>query len=331
MLKKFLIPCMCIISIGSLAGCAKSNDTQAMTALNNQVERVQSIVSSTNINEIAEVSPSVTLASDEPYNSIQSFRSLSNENMLREEEIRQNILKLSASLKNHSTKKYKLNRKKANAIKEIAGNLSKYASQLNETKSRVKYNVGQIKKNLKVHNINIESATSSYITLNNNMNERYAYLCNIYDNLEQACIILDCNISRKNCCKDCQNDEIVKNEDTQTYQNSQETILETDKGRSIKNIDNYKTNKPQTDNPNEEHLNNQNIDTLESTNIQQPIPNNPLPYKYHNNWQAPYYNNYPNSYYNNRFNPGRNTDSYYSFNKNIDTYRFNPNVYNYPY
>ncbi len=33
-----------------------------------------------------------------------------------------------------------------------------------------------------------------------------------------------------------------------------------------------------------------------------------------------------NGLYNNQFNPSRNTDTFYSLNRNIDTYRFNPNI-----
>lgn len=365
-MKKFLIPCICLISVSVLAGCSNTGDSKTITALNNQLSNVENIVKSTSVDEIAEVSPSVTLSSNEPYNSIQSFRALSNENMLREEEIRQKILNMNSVLKSHTSTKLKLTPKKSNALKSITNNLGKYSAHLNETKTRVKNSVNKIKKNLKVSNINIEEATSSYTTLNSSMNERYAYLTNIYDNLEQVCILLDCPCGNECCdqnnCNNCNNYSSEPNdyqqENTPYFQNYGQTSdnflsnqkqenEENQKGsfKIVKNIDSYSLP--------EDNASQNNQTPKESTTIQnqqiQPETQNiprfpinttaPLPNQPHQPLPRPYpHGNLPNNFgyggygYNygyNQINPNRNTDTFYSLNRNIDTYRYSPNFYNY--
>ncbi len=333
-MKKIFLSCLGLASILTLGGCSMSSDADAITSLNNQLSSVQSVVSSTSVEEVSDVSPSVTLASDEPYNSIQSLRALSNEKMLREEEIRQKILTLNSTLKSCTNQKYKLGKKKTNALKDISNNLSKYSSHLSETKARVKNSVKQIKRNLKVSNINIEEATSGYITLSNSMNERYAYLSNIYDNLEQASIILDCY------CTNCEHEEYSQheqepeinitqgtmpsnrfNEDYLIQENNNE---ENSSSKFTKNIDSYRASNEQSSTADTVYP-----QTPEQVNPQ-PVPR---PYPAGGAYQTPPYNNgyYSNGYGyygNGRINPNRNTDTFYSFNRNIDTYRYNPNYYN---
>lgn len=357
-MKKFIIPCLCLISVFTIAGCSNT-DNQTLTSLNNQLDRVESIVSSTSVNEVSAVSPYVTLSSEESYNSIQNFRALANENMLREEEIRQEILGITAQLKSCSNEKYKLGKKKNSALKTITNNLGKYSGYLNESKTQVKSSVSKIKRNLKVPNINIEEASSSYISLNNSMNERYAYLCNIHDNLEQACIILECDFCKQNTCDNCQNEEITENNSEITSENSSYTnessqSQEIEKNqteennqqkgsfRIVKNIDSYGAleDKNLSNSNSNEITQNNSLDNSQNTpiNNQQfysqppqnnmPYPNSPIPRPYPNG-------NYPNNFGNNaywhgynRINPNRNTDTFYSVNRNIDTYRYNPNFYN---
>lgn len=342
-MKKILIPCICFISILSLTGCANTGDSQTITSLNNQLSRVDSIVRSTSTNEIADVSPYVTLESNEPYNSIQSLRALSNENMIREEELRQNILNLNSQLKSCTNKKYKLGKRKNSALNDITSNLSKYVTHLNGTKPQVKSSVSKIKRNLKVSSINIEAATSAYTTLNSSMNERYAYLRNIYSNLEQACIILDCDYSCENCKNNEPNNRLNSTLDNTTYikENTLDKPITQDnqeeKGnlKIVKNIDSYTNNNSSSENNLNETLNNTEIDSPIKTQPYKqnnPYPITPMQNPYHH--KNAHYNHYLDGYYGynhigNRFNPNRNTDTFYSFNRNIDTYRFSPNYYNY--
>ncbi len=333
-MKKILLSCLSFACIFLFGGCSLSGDNEAITTLNNQLNSVQTTVSSIGAQEIADVSPSVTLESDQPYNSIQSFRALSNEKMLREEEIRQHILTLTENLKSCTSQKYKLGKKKAEALKDLSSNLSKYSAHLNETKSRVKSSVRQIKKNLKVPNINIEEASSGYVTLNNSMNERYAYLCNIYDNLEQVSIILecDCNKCDDDCCDEEQNTDISITKSTmpdsrfdEDYSIGKEDASEQRTyNKFAKNIDSYRAENS------ENQTENTNTTYPQTPAPQQPYPQPvPRPYPVGNPAYGTYNGYYGNGYYNGgRINPSRNTDTFYQFNRNIDTYRFNPNFYN---
>ena len=345
-MKRLLIPCICIVAVASLAGCS-NNNSQTMTTFNNQIVRVESIVKSTSVEEVSSVSPSVTLSSNEPYNSIQYFRALSNENMLREEEIRKDILSMSSTLKTCAEQKYKLSKNRLNSLKSITNNLTRNTSNLNDTKSNIKNTVSKIKKSLKVSSINIEEATSSYIILNNCMNERYAYLCNIYDNLEQACILLDCECLSD--CKNCKNNENINEENVDIENNNIEELTQTKNDldgtekenqgsfKKVKNIDSYANNNSITDNdqsPSNQQINNPPLPQQQNTLPHMPQyhqnPHRPYPYnlQHQNYWGNPAYGyNYGYS----RINPNRNTDTFYSYNRNIDTYRYSPNFYQYNY
>ncbi len=330
-MKKILLSCLSFACIFLFGGCSLSGDNEAITSLNNQLDSVQTSVASTSVQEIADVSPSVTLESDQPYNSIQSFRALSNEKMLREEEIRQKILTLTQTLKSCTNQKYKLGKKKAEALKDLSSNLGKYSSHLNETKSRVKNSVRQIKKNLKVTNINIEEASSGYVTLNNSMNERYAYLCNIYDNLEQASIILDCDCHNcdEECCDEQADTNISITKSTMPDSRFDEDYSigkitddeERTSNKFAKNIDSYKANNGEKQA--------ENIDTNYPQTPVNPQPQPlPRPYPVGNPHYGNYNGYYGNGYYNGGIiNPSRNTDTFYQFNRNIDTYRYSPNFY----
>lgn len=334
-MKRFLISGICLACVVTLAGCTAKPATQTLTALDNQLDRVQSIVSSTSINEVASVSPFVTLESSESQNSIQALRALSNENMLREEELRQKILSATKQLKSRDTTKLKLGNRNIKALKEASNNISQYCTCLNKTKSEVKSTVSKIKRNLKIEKMNIEVATSAYITLSGKMNERYAYMKNIYDNLEQACIILKCDSQNEGICEKCDSQENICPEEIEIENQVEEEEKTVDndsqkKGsfKIIKNIDSYNNyndaERLQNSNSNANTPAN-NIHGTEIPPISMPI-NRPTHYIN----QPPYNHRHGNyyGYYGGRVNPGRNTDTYYSFNRNIDTYRFNPSFYN---
>ena len=115
-----------------------------------------------------------------------------------------------------------------------------------------------------------------------------------------------------------------------------------------KNIDTYNSQnvgEENSNNNNDTNINNSTNDNIKNNNINSNQTNRPInngyPYQYNNNgnyYGNPYYNNPYNNGYNNYynpnfryirrgFNPGRNTDTYYPLNRNIDTYRMNPNQY----
>ncbi|MBO5394621.1 MAG: hypothetical protein J6A28_01795 [Clostridia bacterium] len=298
-MKKSHILLLVLSSALLLSGCA-TQESQAKDILSSQLDRIERSVGDTNMAEVSEVSPySEFDANATPY-TIQYFKAAAYQNMQKEEALRQDILKLNACLKACTEKPYNLTKSSASAVKELSANIKKYAECLIETKESLKENVKKIKKYLKTaDNVNLTAAESGYITLNNNMNERYAYMSNIYSNLEQIYHLLGCN----ECCDDCtEPNETFTPEQLQ----AQNTLDETQATRQ--------------DRPN---ANSSNIDTFERKESNADLPQQPHS---HNNYIPPAYNSpYFYNYNNGPFNPGRNTDSFYPRGRNIDTYRFNPN------
>ena len=138
------------------------------------------------------------------------------------------------------------------------------------------------------------------------------------------------NISNnENSRNNTTNINLTSNENT----NNNTDNNKTQKGL-VKNIDTYKANSGNaSDNANLANNENNVNNNMIANNNRMRYPGNAYNRPYNNRpYNNPYYNNYyPNYGYNRGFNPGRNTDTYYPLNKNIDTYRINPNGYNNEY
>ena len=293
-MKKGLLILLIILSTISMFGCTKNDAAN--------LENTEAVIRNTSSSEIYEISPATNYEVVDFKNPIQLHRANSYENMMREENIRQQILSVSAYIKNIPSEKIKLSKNKKEILKQLNKNLEKYSNLLNETKEDVRLSVDTIKRNLVIGKIDVQNAERAYIMLNNSMNERYTYLCNIYDNLQFAKGIINEDLSIDN------------------NTNSDFTPQQSDENNKTykKNIDSF--NNSALDNIDEKNL---------STN-NPVIENNP---EYYYNGYKPFgnqgYNRYGYRYYGyNRFNPNRNTDTFYPYNKNIDTYRYNPYYYN---
>lgn len=361
-MKKIFVSLLATSTALLLAGCSNNSDSQALTTLNNQLSRVDEIVSSTSSSEVSEVSPTIIYDNTTTQNSIQNHRAYSYSNMTREEKIRQNILALNGYLKNCTQNEIKLGKQKASAIQSLSSNISKYVTDLNGTKAEVKASVNKIKKNLNnVTKINIDEAESAYISLHNSMNERYAYLCNIYDNLEQACILICGSCDYCNNYDNCENCNDISSQNTYNS-NSNNNYAQTNSNNNNNNYNDYNNNSiiSENNNKSQDKKFKKNIDSYAPTNDNSNINNinqqsynyQTAPYNYYDNntlnnnygYNVNGFNGYNgyngygygynNGYYGynarNRFNPNRNTDTFYAYGRNIDTYRYNPN-YNYNY
>lgn len=328
-MKKIFLSLGCLLFL-PVAGCATSNENNALITLNNQLDRVESVVSSTTTTEVNSVSPYISNPNQE--NELSMLKTEAYLNMTSEESLRQNVLSLTSKLKKKDTK-YKLSRQKASALNSLSSDLSKYLNYLNNTKSDIKHNVSKIKKSSSTRSYNEELTKSSYISLSNLMNERYIYLENIYCSLSQINIILENSITNDISCEntgDCEEntqrpvtvsrfrpniDTYIKNSQNPHQSNNVELERVEEKGIEEKEI--------------EEKENVKNIDTMQNTPTNKaPIVNPPV-----NNF-APnmygYNNGYNFSPYTTPFAPlnsGRNTDTFYPYMRNIDTYRFSPNYY----
>ncbi len=180
--------------------------------------------------------------------------------------------------------------------------------------------------------------TSDIADMYNNSNQRdYDYRPNRHyqDNYNNGKTINDYQYNNQNNTNKNMNN---KNNTTNNYvNNSENTNNDTNNNKTqkglVKNIDTYKTNSGNaSDNANLANNENNGNNNMIANNRMR-YPGNAYNRPYNNRpYNNPYYNNYyPNYGYNRGFNPGRNTDTYYPLNKNIDTYRINPNGYNNEY
>lgn len=290
---------LAIVAILSISGCSYGKESQASQSLSAQIDNIEKTVSSTSTNEVIDVSPSISVDANTTLTSLQNYKATAYNNMMQEESLRQDILALSGSIKLHTHAPYKLNKTQANSIIELTTNLGKNADKLENTKGLVKNAVKKVKRHLNSgEKVNLTQAESSYISLNNAMNERYAYMSNIYANLEQIYRILDIenNTSISEAANSTQPETVQK---------------EGKKG----NIDTFSA--PAQNYPTQPNQSTAPVDQVQMP----PIINN-------QQYNPPY--NYGYGIYNRgTFNPNRNTDTFYPHHRNIDTYRFNPNAYFY--
>ena len=278
MKKIFLASLLSILGI-AMVGCGTSEKTKSLNQLTNYVSDVESVVDSTSSTEINSVSP---IAINKYASSrLQEDKNKSYTNMLREEEMRQDVLKMCNFVKSSIKNTSALTNGQAAAIKNLNVSLKRNSANLTNTKNAVKKAVNKLNK---YKTGQIDEAESSYVELDNLMQERALYLSNLQATLENVCEILG------NSCCDVQSNSTVQNTDENKSSNT------------IKNnIDSYNT-------------------TVEKNNSNE-AQQTGNEYYYTNP-----YNNKNNYYYanNRRFNPNRNTDTFYPRVRNIDTYRFNP-------
>lgn len=332
MKKELLVYSLAALSLFGFTGCNKT-EAQAITTLENQIKRIENVVNNAEKDDISSVSALENNTTSQSFNLIQNYKANAYTNMTQENQLKKEVLHLNSVVKSCLNKNLKLGKTKTNAIKKLSANISSNLSKFNETKDQIKNSVKNINQSLKVPKINVVGAESEYITLNGNMAERYVYLCNIYDNLEQAYFLI---------C-DCCNDETVEQETVKNQTNYNQSNP-TKQSRFRKNIDSYAPNTNQTNdeekNSSTEERQTKDIRNIDSFNNLKPPVNdyyNPAGYPqngYYNGYGYNGYamnNGYANGYYNRfrRFNPNGNTDTFYPSIRNIDTYRIYPGI-NYP-
>lgn len=211
-MKKIILSLICIFIAVLMVGCSSSSDAKALKELETQLSKTESVVSSTSTSEVSEVSPKLNYNNDE--NQINSLRNRAYNDMVLEENLRQEILSLSAYLKDSQVNnKYKLAKKAATSLNELTSNLEKYTNSLNDTKNDVKSSVSRIKKYTDVSSVSPYQAVSGYTSLANTMNERNAYMNNILVTLEEITNLLNNNIANNNAT---QNSTTQMSEQSQT-------------------------------------------------------------------------------------------------------------------
>lgn len=310
-MKKILIASLCSLLALTAVGCSNTNETQTLNNLDVQLDRVNTVVSGTSTTEVNSVSP-IQLDYSQP-SQIQSIRKTAYNNMMREEELRQEVLGTINYLKSSLNKKYKLGKSKNSALRSLTQNLDTHTTSLGYTKQSVRQNVAKIQRYTNAQNSDSNITRSAYNELDNLMQARAVYLENLQNTMNEICNILDSSVVTEEN-KTQNNLQNSKSFNSNNFDYNTQSKPNYERRNTIRrNIDTY--NSQIKNNENEE----ENQNTQETSNV-----NNNYN-EYPNNTYYPNYNNYYNNLYRNyRFNPNRNTDSFYPRVKNIDTYRFNP-------
>ena len=304
-MKKILFYLTLPVMAAILVGCG-SNETKTMNELYTQIEKTSNIVCSTSSNEVNTVS----IRYDNGIIPIQQVRNTAYLNMLNEEDLRQDVLEITAMLKSKKNENYKLSKKKTKAIQELIANVNNYTTSLEETKPNIKKTVSAVYKYSTAEYVDPYLLRSGYLELNNLMQERATYLANIRNGFVEINNLLD-EEQYENTIKN--NSELQKNDTKNSINTTQNSTSESPK--TSKNIDSF--NNSAKDYANNPQGYNREIEMNREYNFIRP------PYNQMQNSQNFYYNGYRNTL----FNPNRNTDTFYPRISNIDTYRFNPYYY----
>lgn len=298
-MKKIILPLICSVLALSFTGCDMSNEKQTLQNLDSQLKTTYSVVYDTNANpNLLNSSVFKDLNEENPSN---YFKKKTYKNEERENDVKQEVLGLASLIKSNHNHVCKLGKNKTNAIKELTTSLNKYTKRLAKTKVPTSQKYQNIKKYTSLQNVNGELARTNFIELNNLMEERATYLFNLRDTLEGINVLLDESCYNGQSTQE-QSEDFVENEQTNNTSNEDKKPS----GILRKNIDTYN--------------NTRNITSSQNTNNQYSY--NTPNYTFNNQV------NNPNYYYRDyRFNPNRNTDTFYPRVRNIDTYRYNP--YNY--
>lgn len=331
-MKKMIISAVCLFSSLALVGCGGVSDSEANKSINMQLERVGSVMTSSTVENVNQVTPSDFL-SNENNSKVLSQRNNSLYNTKNEKALKEEILQTTSRIKSYNQSNLKLGNDKAKAIKNLSQNINKYLNYLNNSKNDLKRSVNKIRNSDKLDNTNIESLNANFVELNSNLKEREAYLQNLLTSLQEVEAIYSS----------------AQNTDSQTNTNRNSTSKNSSGQTFTPNIDTYRSNTQNTINDNSIQNSDLNNNTLNnngyytyngynnpyrpevqynSNNFNRAYNN----YRYGYNGNGGYnngfgYNGYGYGYNNPGFNTNRNTDTYAPFARNIDTYRYNQNNY----
>ena len=116
-MKKILIASALSILALSIAGCGTSEETKSLNQLYNRVEDISFVVNGTSSTEINSVSP--IALNNYTSSSLQLQKNNSYNNMLREEEMRQDVLQMCDFIKGSIKNTCSLSRGQAASIKNL--------------------------------------------------------------------------------------------------------------------------------------------------------------------------------------------------------------------
>ena len=320
-MKKLILASVCLLSCLTLVGCGGVSDTDANKTLNNQLSRVENVLSSSVVEGVGTVTPS-DFIDNESGSKIIDQKNLSLYNSQTEKMLREQILDTTSQIKSYDQSSIKLGNDKASAIKNLSENISKYLTYLNNSKGELKNSVSKINRNNKITNTNLEELNSNFVELNSNLKEREAYLTNLLEALQEVENIYAS--SKTSTAENTTSENASASQTEKQAQNGQTN-------RFAPNIDTYRTNPPIYNGYNNYARGYNNVAGngynfgYNSNNYNRAYGYRPYGAGYGMNGYNGYgygygaYGGY--GYGNEAFNPGRNTDTYAPIERNVDTYR----------
>ena len=312
-MKKLVLASVCLLSCLTLVGCGGVSDTDANKTLNNQLNRVENVLSSSVVEGVSTVTPS-DFINNESGSKIIDQKNWSLYNSQSEKMLREQILNTTSQIKSYDQRGIKLGNDKASAVKNLAGNISKYLTYLNNSKSELQNSVTKINRNNKITNTNLEELNSNFVELNNNLKEREAYLTNLLEALQEV--------------ENIYSSSTTSPAETTSEKSASQTEKQAQNGQANRftpNIDTYRINPPIYNNYNNYARGYNNgagngYYGYNSNNYNRAYGYRPYGAGYGmNGYGYGIYDGY--GYRNEAFNPGRNTDTYAPIERNVDTYR----------
>ncbi len=195
-MKKIILSSIAGIAALVLVGCGSSSQDNAIKNLSSQLDRVTNTVGSMTTSQYATLAPTSYNVNDytksnNQYGYVGSQISKMQASAYEQESLQDLLLTKSATLKAELNQKLKLNKEQIKALNGLTNSISKYATNLNSTKSDINNSVKMIRKN-SCNNCQNEQIGAYYQSLNNHLDARLCYFRNLLNTMDQIENIIGC-------------------------------------------------------------------------------------------------------------------------------------------
>lgn len=196
LMKKIILSSIAGIAALVLVGCGSSSQDNAIKNLSSQLDRVTNTVGSMTTSQYATLAPTSYNVNDytksnNQYGYVGSQISKMQASAYEQESLQDLLLTKSATLKAELNQKLKLNKEQIKALNGLTNSISKYATNLNSTKSDINNSVKMIRKN-SCNNCQNEQIGAYYQSLNNHLDARLCYFRNLLNTMDQIENIIGC-------------------------------------------------------------------------------------------------------------------------------------------
>ena len=317
---------VCLSSAFLIVGCGKNQDA-AFTNLANQLDLLNNTVDS--VSRTENNLPTLSSLTQDQIKSYSGIYQSTQDVLNHQDRLKTIILAKTSIIKSKiSTRALKLANQNTKALTDLTQALAKDTKSLNETKSELKNSVKQFGNTIKSNNVTTAQVSAKINRLSNcieSQNCFYKNLINTLNNIENILEIDDYSFDYSSIRSPFINPQ---NENKNDYQELYYEFLI-----------NQNLAKDKDENNKQESCESCDESNKKENNISYNIYNNPNGFNglygynqfspYGNQLSGPFgYRNFPYGYNYGygyvRANPGRNTDSYFPWISNIDTYKLSP-------